>query len=90
MAKGFEVERVERRQHQRCAETETEPGCAGTATIEPYDEERAHRKLCRYLGYDKAGWPSRFSAPATSSSALVRLAPAWISARDLSYQWPET
>ena len=60
----------------------------GIASIEPYDDEKAYRKLSRYLGPDRTTWPSRFAAPPTSTTAMVQVVPNRMTTRDLSYRWP--
>lgn len=58
----------------------------GEAELQPYDPQRARRKLRRYLGDDEALWDSRFDPDrAESGTKFVRLRPSWLRARDLSY-----
>jgi nitroimidazol reductase NimA-like FMN-containing flavoprotein (pyridoxamine 5'-phosphate oxidase superfamily) len=57
----------------------------GQATIEPYDQARADRKLRRYLGAEQDQWSERFTDPANTGNAFIRLAPQQLTARDLSY-----
>lgn len=59
---------------------------SGQAEIGPFDDERAVRKLTRYLGATREGWPERirtgtFEDPSTR---FARLEPEWLVARDLS------
>lgn len=60
----------------------------GSAQQRPYDAERARRKLTKYLGPDESRWDrGRFSDVDVSQGAwFVRLEPASMSARDLSYR----
>lgn len=62
----------------------------GDAEIYQLDRERARRLLRRYLGPEEARWPARlvelgFHDPATR---LIRLEPARLRARTLSYEAP--
>jgi nitroimidazol reductase NimA-like FMN-containing flavoprotein (pyridoxamine 5'-phosphate oxidase superfamily) len=62
----------------------------GEAEIYQLDRERARRLLRRYLGGEEARWPPRFAEgtfhdPATR---LIRLEPARLTARTLSYERP--
>jgi nitroimidazol reductase NimA-like FMN-containing flavoprotein (pyridoxamine 5'-phosphate oxidase superfamily) len=59
----------------------------GHATVEPYDPDRARRKLRRYLGPDERTWDERFvSENAGGSSGFIRVQPDSLTARDLSFQ----
>lgn len=61
----------------------------GRATLRPYDAERAHRKLARYLGDDPTLWdPTRFNPdnPPEPGIQFVELRPETLTAKDLSYQ----
>jgi hypothetical protein len=59
----------------------------GEAKIVPYDQERAMRKLSRYLGPDSDTWEPRFRAGVVGDdeTRFVKLAPARLVARDLSF-----
>jgi nitroimidazol reductase NimA-like FMN-containing flavoprotein (pyridoxamine 5'-phosphate oxidase superfamily) len=59
---------------------------SGNAEVVPFDDERAFRKLSRYVGADRDRWPERirvgtFEDPTTR---FARLEPARLVARDLS------
>jgi nitroimidazol reductase NimA-like FMN-containing flavoprotein (pyridoxamine 5'-phosphate oxidase superfamily) len=60
----------------------------GSAEILALDEGRARRKLGRYLGPDEASRDRRFIAGtfADPSVRLVRVAPRFLRARDLSFR----
>lgn len=60
----------------------------GRATLEPYDEQRAGRKLARYLGPDMSTWDrERFGGgPAADGERFIRLVPDRLSMRDLSFR----
>ena len=61
----------------------------GEAAIEPFDPARARRKLARYLGPDVSAWdPERFLVGTfeNESARFIRLAPARLRTRDLSYE----
>jgi hypothetical protein len=64
-------------------------GLRGRASVEPFDRDRAHRLLARYLGADQAVWDPRFratlSSPGTEQAVLVRFIPENVVARDVSY-----
>jgi len=59
----------------------------GEAELLPFDEQRARRWGSRYLGADERRW-SRFADGVfhNPSSRFLRLAPATLRARDLSYE----
>ncbi|MGY0063122.1 pyridoxamine 5'-phosphate oxidase family protein [Streptomyces sp. LZ34] len=62
----------------------------GRAELVPFDVERGRRKLTRYLGADEARWDARFvhylhDDPAQRGTVWLRLEPASLTARDLSY-----
>jgi hypothetical protein len=62
----------------------------GAAEILPFDVPRGRRKLTRYLGADESKWDSRFRRclyddPARTGTAWLRLLPASLTAKDLSY-----
>jgi hypothetical protein len=59
----------------------------GDATIVPFDPDRACRKLARYLGPEKELWDERFRSGTFEdpSTRFVRLTPATVRARDLSF-----
>lgn len=61
----------------------------GEATVVPFDRERAHRKLARYLGPDERRWDRRFRvrylADPDPDTRFVRLEPRRVTARDLSF-----
>ena len=60
----------------------------GDAEIYQLDPERVHRLLRPYLGADDSSWPQRFKQGAFDDPAtrLIRLEPARLRARDLSYE----
>jgi nitroimidazol reductase NimA-like FMN-containing flavoprotein (pyridoxamine 5'-phosphate oxidase superfamily) len=61
----------------------------GRASIEPYQRDRAYRKLSRYLGRDEAAWDRSRSAledPTTTDTRFVRLRPDRLAALDLSFE----
>lgn len=60
----------------------------GPAEQHPYDAERARRKLTKYLGPDESRWDAgRFDVRDFSDGAwFVRLEPASLTVRDLSYR----
>lgn len=65
----------------------------GTATIEPFDPDRARRKLVRYLGADEDRWDPRFQIDDVGLAdgdwiAFACLRPDRLSARDLSFSPP--
>jgi nitroimidazol reductase NimA-like FMN-containing flavoprotein (pyridoxamine 5'-phosphate oxidase superfamily) len=58
----------------------------GHATVEPYDPDRARRKLRRYLGPDERTWDERFASEnAGGSSGFIRVQPDSLTASDLSF-----
>ncbi len=62
----------------------------GTAEILPFDVPRGRRKLTRYLGADESKWDGRFRRylhddPARTGTTWLRLLPASLTAKDLSY-----
>lgn len=62
----------------------------GTAEILPFDVPRGRRKLTRYLGADESKWDDRFRRylhddPAVTGAVWLRLVPAILTAKDLSY-----
>jgi hypothetical protein len=62
----------------------------GRAELVPFDVPRGRRKLARYLGADETRWDDRFRRylhddPAGKGTAWLRLRPASLIARDLSY-----
>jgi len=62
----------------------------GRAELVPFDVPRGRRKLSRYLGADETRWDDRFRRylhddPAGKGTAWLRLRPASLIARDLSY-----
>jgi nitroimidazol reductase NimA-like FMN-containing flavoprotein (pyridoxamine 5'-phosphate oxidase superfamily) len=62
----------------------------GRAELLPFDIPRGRRKLARYLGADETGWDERFRRylhddPASKGTTWVRLRPAFLVAKDLSY-----
>jgi len=62
-------------------------GLRGRATVEPFDEIRAHRLLSRYLGDDERTWDERFlrTLAGRDQELLVRFTPETVVARDVSY-----
>lgn len=64
-------------------------GATGTAEVQPFDRERAYRKLSRYLGPDERRWDhSRFSLEPDATTRFVKQTPDRIEALDLSFQPP--
>jgi Pyridoxamine 5'-phosphate oxidase len=62
----------------------------GRAELLPFDVPRGRRKLARYLGADETRWDERFRRylhddPAGKGTTWLRLRPAMLTARDLSY-----
>jgi hypothetical protein len=62
----------------------------GRAELLPFDVPRGRRKLARYLGADETRWDERFRRylhddPAGKGTTWLRLRPASLTARDLSY-----
>lgn len=62
----------------------------GRAELLPFDVPRGYRKLARYLGADETRWDERFRRylhddPAGKGTTWLRLRPALLTARDLSY-----
>jgi hypothetical protein len=59
----------------------------GEAEIYQLDSGRARRLLRRYLGADESRWPERFKSGTfhDPTTRLIRLEPARVRARDLSY-----
>lgn len=62
-------------------------GFRGTATVESFDQDRAVRKLSKYLGPDRERWdPKRFSLKNADGSLLwIRFKPETAVLRDQSY-----
>ena len=63
----------------------------GVAELLPFDVPRGRRKLARYLGPDETRWDPRFrgylhDGPGERGTCWLRLRPASLSARDLSYR----
>ena len=60
----------------------------GTAEVMPFDQDRARRKLSRYLGPDEASWDRSFLEGTFEdpSARFVRFAPRWVRGRDLSFR----
>ena len=60
---------------------------SGWAETHPYDNDRAYRKLRRYLGDDETTWePSFGSEMVDDATVLIRLVPERLTARDLSFR----
>jgi hypothetical protein len=62
----------------------------GQAELVPFDVPRGRRKLARYLGADETQWDARFvhylhDDPGERGTMWLRLAPASLTAKDLSY-----
>jgi nitroimidazol reductase NimA-like FMN-containing flavoprotein (pyridoxamine 5'-phosphate oxidase superfamily) len=62
----------------------------GQAELLPFDIPRGRRKLARYLGEDETSWDERFRRylhddPASKGTTWLRLRPAFLVAKDLSY-----
>ncbi len=62
----------------------------GSAEVLPFDVPRGRRKLTRYLGADESAWDDRFRRylyddPAGTGARWLRLRPASLTAKDLSY-----
>ncbi|GAB2896578.1 pyridoxamine 5'-phosphate oxidase family protein [Streptomyces mayteni] len=67
----------------------------GRAELLPFDVARGRRKLGRYLGADEAAWDERFvrylhDDPDARGTRWLRLRPASLVAKDLSYAAQET
>lgn len=61
----------------------------GAAEVQPFERDRAYRKLSRYLGPDERRWDnSRFSLEPDATTRFVKLTPDRIEALDLSFQPP--
>ncbi|MDS0278977.1 pyridoxamine 5'-phosphate oxidase family protein [Halomicroarcula sp. S1AR25-4] len=60
-------------------------GMRGTATLEPFDADRADRLLTKYLGPDRGAWDERFRGLDGDGYGLVRFDPATVVARAQSY-----
>lgn len=60
----------------------------GRANVVPFDDDRARRKLRRYLGDDESSWDERFlkGTFANPSVRFIRLVPSSLIARDLSFR----
>ena len=61
----------------------------GAAEVVPFDNDRARRKLRRYLGPDEGAWDRRRFLEGTfqdSSVRFARLSPRSLRARDLSFR----
>jgi nitroimidazol reductase NimA-like FMN-containing flavoprotein (pyridoxamine 5'-phosphate oxidase superfamily) len=63
----------------------------GQAEIHPFDVPRGQRMLSRYLGPDEHQWDKRFrhylhDDPAGRGTIWIRLKPASLTAKDLSYR----
>lgn len=63
-------------------------GMRGAASLEPYDEVRAHRLFAKYLGADPAAWPEMFLDFDAENYRLIRFDPETVVARDQSYPAP--
>lgn len=61
-------------------------GFRGTATVEPFDEDRANRLLRRYLGPDPETWDERFLTPWSERWKFIRFEPETVVARDQGYE----
>lgn len=66
----------------------------GQAEIRPFDIPRGQRMLSRYLGADQNVWDSRFRRylhddPSERGTIWIRLEPASLIAKDLSYRVEE-
>ncbi|MFF3490423.1 pyridoxamine 5'-phosphate oxidase family protein [Streptomyces sp. NPDC002795] len=62
----------------------------GRAELVPFDVPRGRRKLVRYLGADEALWDERFvgylyDEPSQRGTMWLRMTPASLTAKDLSY-----
>ncbi|MHC5257986.1 pyridoxamine 5'-phosphate oxidase family protein [Streptomyces sp. UC4497] len=62
----------------------------GRAELVPFDVARGRRKLVRYLGADEAQWDERFvgylyDEPSERGTTWLKLRPASLTAKDLSY-----
>jgi len=65
-------------------------GIRGTASLEPYDQQRADRLFAKYLGEEPADWPAMFLDLDTEDYRLIRVDPETVVARDQSYPAPAT
>ncbi len=62
-------------------------GMRGRAAVVPFDVERAHRLLSRYLGDDERLWDERFRyALENPDTLLVCFTPKTVVARDVSFR----
>ena len=59
----------------------------GLADLQPFDPERARRKLRRYLGGDETRWDERFRSGTFDdpTAGFLRLRPERLRARDVSF-----
>jgi len=65
-------------------------GLRGRASVEPFDPERAHRLLRRYLGNRVDAWDPRFRETLQDpDNVLIRFDPETVVARDQSYEVEE-
>lgn len=60
-------------------------GFRGSATLEPFDDERTERLLRRYLGDDKSEWDEMFIDLNEEKYRLIHFEPETVVARDQSY-----
>ncbi|MFC4439352.1 MULTISPECIES: pyridoxamine 5'-phosphate oxidase family protein [Natrialbaceae] len=89
-------ERVERDPETALAILDFEPttgrvehvGMRGTASLEPYDEERAERLLEKYLGERRDEWPEMFVGLDAERYRLIEFTAETVAARDQSYPAP--
>ena len=89
-------ERVERDPETALAILDFEPttgrvehvGMRGTASLEPYDEERAKRLLEKYLGERRHEWPEAFVGLEAQRYRFIEFTPKTVVARDQSYPAP--
>ncbi|WP_306053516.1 pyridoxamine 5'-phosphate oxidase family protein [Natronococcus wangiae] len=63
-------------------------GMRGTASLEPYDEDRAERLLEKYLGERRDEWPETFVGLDADRYRLIEFTPETVVARDQSYPVP--
>lgn len=63
-------------------------GMRGTASVEPYDPDRAQRLLAKYLGDERSEWPDGFVGLSPDDYRLIRFDPETVVARDQSYPAP--
>lgn len=61
-------------------------GMRGTASLEPWDSERADRLLVGYLGEDREEWDETFQGLSAEEYRLLRFVPETVVARRTDYE----